>query len=539
MSGAALSSLGALEHSAQRLLERAREQVQAGQALDVMHVALAALAAPGDDATDPLPALAAMRAGGIDVATFDTLLRVELRVNAQPASAADGISDELRASAALWRQRAAERNLRVTDTLVLWAIMADENAVSQRVRALNGDRAAMLQVLESQLLPVVPETLASDWRKMGQRVVPASLAAADALAYAEAATLTWIAVPTPELRFKRMHAVLMANLLNVLGSAETPDIVLLEGRNGTPLDSASLVLAERLVSGEVFTDQRARLNQYHRVNRLSLESVRRLAHIPDKPAPQDVLQMAMQQAVEDQAILVLEHMEALERDNPVDAGLLAQLANGGDALVLGLFEQPEREDVPVDAALGLENIRQVPAREYSVTQTQALLREYYIPQWETQGFTFSEDAFDSVIKLEPGAWIELKRKTLPYLAVGLGRDAMQTVKEGRALVLDTARMALDALNELRQEWATTEERVREQFADVLAEARRDIEGLIANPDIRMENGRRVITRAHVVAQLICPNDSEFHYPGHAPKQLRRHSADDLPLLSFRRDSRVS
>jgi len=32
----------------------------------------------------------------------------------------------------------------------------------------------------------------------------------------------------------------------------------------------------------------------------------------------------------------------------------------------------------------------------------------------------------------------------------------------------------------------------------------------------------------VSAQLICPNDSEFHYPGHAPEQLTAHRQDDLP-----------
>jgi hypothetical protein len=29
-------------------------------------------------------------------------------------------------------------------------------------------------------------------------------------------------------------------------------------------------------------------------------------------------------------------------------------------------------------------------------------------------------------------------------------------------------------------------------------------------------------------QLICPNASEFHYPGHAPKHLIRHRLDDIP-----------
>jgi hypothetical protein len=160
-----------------------------------------------------------------------------------------------------------------------------------------------------------------------------------------------------------------------------------------------------------------------------------------------------------------------------------------------------------------------------------LVRNYYLPHWvDRYSIDFTEDAFDHIIALEPGAWINARRKTLPYLVVGLARDALQTVLGGEALIRDTAVMALDALEKLREEWATTEPRIRQQFEPVLDEAHDEITALIERPMPATDGqGNRVLTRAHVTAQLICPNDSEFHYPGHAPESLASHLQDDLPV----------
>jgi hypothetical protein len=520
-------AFGAMEASARRLMTRARELTSIGQALDVLHVILAALPAEGDEAVTSSLVLSALQARIERPELLRTLLSVELRLHGEAASEPGAVTEALRRCASLWRHASAERNVRITDAVVLWGVLSDDNAATHVLQELGVDRTALLHELEETFQEVVPPH-GAEWHPQSRRVVPLSVPADKVAAYKLAADLTHIVRPTKGLRYVGMHAVLMSTVLNVLGSCEPPQIVVLAGRNGTPLHETTLVLADRLASGELFTGQRERLRHAHAVHILNIETVAQLADMEDEPDPQDVLEMAMQQAVEDQAVLVLDRLEDLKDTDAEERSLRAQLSDPGDTLVLGLYELSDRGEVGVEEALGLHNVRQIAARPYSAERTKALIFEYYVPEWQTQGFTFTEDAFDSVIALEPGAWIELKRKTLPYLAVGLARDVMETIKGGTPLIRDTARMALDALTALRQERATTDERIRDQFSEVLHQAREDIEALIAQPNVKVENGLCVITRAHLIAQLICPNDSEFHYPGHAPAEARHYNLEDLP-----------
>jgi hypothetical protein len=119
--------------------------------------------------------------------------------------------------------------------------------------------------------------------------------------------------------------------------------------------------------------------------------------------------------------------------------------------------------------------------------------------------------------------------TLPYLVVELASGAIQTVLDGESLIRETLIMALDALEKLRDEWATTEMRIRDKYEHVLDEAHEEISALLQSPlPVKNAEGKLLLTRAYVSAQLICPNDSEFHYPGHAPDQLNAHLQDDFP-----------
>lgn len=524
-----VSSFGPLEPSASRLLERSRAITGFNQALDIIHVTLAAL---NTDESDPdtaetTPACALLRQVA-RVEQLRPLLTVELSLHADGTTPLDGISAPLRRCMGIWRQVMATRDIRPTDALVLWAILSDDNTVSRLMGALQVDLPLMLRQLEalfqSDALPDVEE------ERMAPRIAPTGLDEEEIEEYEEASEQTHIVKPSPDSREVGKHAVLMSNVLNVLGSLRPPDIAVLVGRNGTPLDDVKYVLADRLAGNEAFTGQRERLSHYRAVHRLNVASVLGLADIPDEPEPQGVLEMAMAQAVEDQAVLVLENLEALGQEGEAEAAMLGQLSLPGDALILGIYELADRGEVGVEQALKMKNIRQISSREYSAEQTKSLIFEYYAPEWEADGYTFTPDAFDSVIALEPGAWIEARRKTLPYLAVGLGNDAIQTLRDGAPLIKEMAQMALDALVKLKQEAATTDERIRDQFTDVLEQARQDIEALRADPQPRLDHGRYVVTRAHLTMQLICPNDSEFHYPGHLPPQQRLYRLDDLPSL---------
>jgi hypothetical protein len=324
----------------------------------------------------------------------------------------------------------------------------------------------------------------------------------------------------------------MSNVLNVLGNLDRSQFAMLIGRNGMPIYHVGQVLADLLAADTSFSDERPRLqHNYQGVYQLNLGSLRELARIPNKPQPFEVLQAILRLAVQEHAILILKNMEILRQRTEADERLLAALSNPGETLILGLYEQAEYGDHGPNITLNLANINNITAHAYSSLQTKTLVHDYYLPHWtERYSMDFADNAFDHIMALEPGAWINVRRKTLPYLVVGLASDSLQTILGGESLVRDTAVMALDAFEKLREEWATTEPRIRHRFESVLDEAFEEISGLLQKPMPECDNqGKQIVTRAHVTAQLICPNDSEFHYPGHAPESLVSHLQDDLPM----------
>ncbi|HEV2236574.1 MAG TPA: hypothetical protein VGR57_07920, partial [Ktedonobacterales bacterium] len=342
---------------------------------------------------------------------------------------------------------------------------------------------------------------------------------------------TDIVAPSTGCRFATAHAVLMSNVLNVMGALNHSQVAVLTGRNGTPLHHVEQVLTDLLAAGTTFSDERPRLQRdFQGVYRLNLAGVINLARLPNKPKPFEVLQSTLKLATQERAILVINNLELLRAHTEVEEQLLAVLSSPEEALVLGIYEQAEYGDHGPSETLQLTNSVHITAHAASSQQTKALIQEYYLPSWtEKHKTTFADDAFEHVIALEPGAWINSQRKTLPYLVVGLASDTIQTVMGGESLVRDTATMALDALEKLHEEAATTELRTRDRFEPVLEAAHDEIAHLLQLPMPETNaSGQLVLRRAHVTAQLVCPNDSEFHYPGHAPESLGSRQQDDLP-----------
>ncbi len=508
---------GPLEPSAQHLIETARALAQPGTALDSPHVLLAALT---DTNGGGKPALLAL--DDVTRATLVGALRVQAQMSAEQNANVDAITNRLRACKNFWNDEAPKRSLRLSDAFVVWAILIKDPLVAQVMQALAIDTNALRRDLEGRfaIIERVPPTMPA----------PSRLNEREALAYAEAAEHIEIVPATPGCHFAGMHAVLLANVFDVLGSCGLSQFVVLSGQNGTPYAEMPQVIADKLASGPQFSDARARLRDKRGVLLLDLTGIVLLAELSGKPEPHDVLRMTMKRAREEHSILVLNHIEILRNHQHVERTLLAELANPGETLVLGLYETHFRGDLGAERALDMPDILSVAARKYSGEQTRAVLREFYIPRWEIErGYTFADDAFDSVIALEPGAWINLKRKTLPDLVIGLAGDTIGTAEEGAHLIKDVARMALGALTNLRKEWATTDERIRQEFEATLEQARDDITRLIDAPDpVKDSRGYLVLTRAHVIAQLICPNASEFHYPGHAPEEVVGSRYEDMP-----------
>src|SRR5581483_2578675 len=240
--------LGTMEASAEELVNRARVFLQPGQALDVTHVFIAAL--PGDDSSTPPTQITSTMLSVISQPEIvRAMLSVEIKLHSVPATTPGAITDALRRAATIWLQHSAERKARVTDAVVIWGILSDDNAVTHLLRELKVDRAALLDALSHNFQYLVPDAdVRDDIRKSAHRVAPPSVSGDLVPAYLLAAELVRQVRPSLDHHFADMHAVLMSNILNVLGSCTRPEIAVLTGHNGTPMYSIPQVLADRFAS---------------------------------------------------------------------------------------------------------------------------------------------------------------------------------------------------------------------------------------------------------------------------------------------------
>lgn len=514
------------EHATYQFIEYAKGLVPADQNFSTMHVMLAALAdlAPEHATVNSVLALLDERRRE----QCRSAISVQLALYPEIPKTPDGFAPALVTALTQWEQDALKRNVRVTTSFIIWHLFMHQETIRTIFTVLGVDIDALTRSLEHHFDtlfasisepiagPTTGEPIYLEVREFTEQVRPSSVLSVN---------------PARKLLYTGMHAVLMSNILNILGTLDPTQIAILTGANGTPLYYVDQVLADTLEAREYQVDDRPRLHtRYERIYRLNLSGVRSLADQPTRPPPHLVLRMAIQEAEKNKAILVIKNMETLSAHTEADRAILSVLSEPSKTLILGLYETGVYSAFGPLQTLNLSNAVEIAARSYSLGQTRNLLQEYYLPQWEDRyGYAFVPNAFDSIIALEPGAWINLRRKTLPYLVIGLALDTIQTVRGGNALIAETAHMAIDALTLLEEEWATTERMIREKYKDTLEQARADIEGLILRPQPERDpQGRYLITRGHVIAQLICPNDSEFHYPGHSPKELVAPRQGDYP-----------
>jgi len=506
-----MDDYGKLEPSAQFLLERASAlALNAGQEFDTLHILLVTLMEPTTAGSASQSLTATLTEDHYK--TCIGAIRVQLQLHGRIATPG-AITPSLRLCLDLWIAEAQRRSLRVTETLILWAVVTGDDVISQILRTFAIDPNALTRDLERRF-------------EITSKLPPPRSGQGD-----EVRKHVEIITPSVGCHLVGAHAVLMSNVLNVLGKLDRSHIAVISGYNGTPLHHVEQVLADLLAMGTTFSDERPRLqHDYQGVYRLNMAGLHDAIVDASKPRPAQILETMLGIAAQERAILVIDGLELLEHQKKSDEEMLAVLANPGDALILGLYEMPILGGRSPEESLALANIDNIAAYASSAMQSKTLVRNYYLPQWtEKHKLTFAEDAFDHIIALEPGAWINLRRKTLPYLLVGLASDTIQTVLDGESLVHETLVMAIDALDKLHEEWATTELRIRDKYEPILDQAHQEITALLESPMPQLNaDGNRVLTRAHVSAQLICPNDSEFHYPGHAPEQLTAHRQDDLP-----------
>ncbi len=500
MSGLFNGKYGRLHESAEKLLSRA-QRLRGEQPLDTLHILLAAIE-PGTTETTISDILASY---------FEPLrkrlskfIKDELQESPAPASTAE-ITDRLTRCTGAWIQAADERNVQLTDAFLLWAILLKDSRTNQLLTyAFNIDVTTLATGLEERftLIQQGPvEHIALNGAASKKVHVPSMQ----------------VVSGSPPID-REMFSKDADDLLNALGESTKPwdrKFVILCGHNGSPVDTLIEVLALRLASNEPLIGSRAPLKKYKVLQRLDMEAIK------GRGDAADLLERAKQVCLEagKEAILLVDHIEALQGRGVIKERLKAQLLDQGEGIIFGRYVYVgERPDV----SLGLSSADIVDTEPLKGAQTKAFLKKYCFPQWNADGYTFTPDAFDSILALEPGAEIDEKRMTLPYLAVKLGNDTIQTAIFGEQLILETAYGALEALEQLhKEEWPTTPHEIRDHYEETLTKAASVIKGLLEKPLPEVQGGLRVLTSAHVVAQLINHNNSEFHYPKPAPRMGKK------------------
>jgi hypothetical protein len=347
--------------------------------------------------------------------------------------------------------------------------------------------------------------------------------------------------PSPDQRYAELSAIDVKTFLdNLADASEQAHVLVAIGRDGTLINELPKVLADRLQRGNTFAGQQTPLNAYTgKLYRMDLRTVIDRARQEKTFKPVTALKEAWKRLniLPEKPILLLDHIEALRTDKDqgkegeLDA-MRAQIADPRQLLVFGIFHAPNHGDHTGEATLNRpDTVITQPMNTYDEKQTKALIQQFYLKYWqkEGRGYVFAPNAFDTLIKLEPGAWVHRRRMVLPCLVTEVVSDAMATVALGDAQIEASARCALDAFELLRKEEAPGHPE-KGQFEPILNKAEKEIRELLPSSGggafgrlfggggkAKVAPGKPIrVTSAYVTAELICHNVSEFHYPNRFP-----------------------
>ncbi|HEY7414435.1 MAG TPA: hypothetical protein VH593_04530 [Ktedonobacteraceae bacterium] len=506
---------GPLQPSAKKLLECAERLVPAGWPFSPLHIVLAVLKDESGDI--PSSQILNTLVDSTQLNELKGFLEYGMQHGEPPASQ-DGLTQKLHECIQVWCKTIAERNVLLTDTVVLWTIITQDSSITHMMKNYDIQPELVTGVLVGKFE-----------RDERHSTVQASshFSSEEAQAYSKAEQLVQEVSPSSDYRCEHMHSLVTDGVLDVLGkSAQSKDgeIPILVGHNGSALEEVEKALADRLAANHhPFRGVRERLQEFKAVYRLALGKIHELPK-GQKPGPSLVLEMAKRYALDKKAILLISQIELLHGHTELEKSLRAPLVDRGDCLILGVYTLDHHSDVSKQLSLGLPNARIHLVREYDAQDTLTFLEKFYFPQWELLGYTFEPGAFDLLMKLEPGAWIESRRRVLPYLTVDLAEDTIDTAEEGNEEIHLAAERALKEIQNLRtKELPDVREGVRKQFEGLIKQAEEEIKALSAKPSPREDAaGHKVLKSGHLLAEFFCPtNESEFHFPGHNPFEMMR------------------
>jgi hypothetical protein len=474
----------------------------------------------------------------------DTLEKWKLQVQAKlrsftnPPALGQDSQDLKEALAQAQRNEAQLRRDRDDDRCLLLAVVMRSKHIQEYVEAANqGDLRRLLDRLSEGRTPglSVPDV-------SGVRDAAKQKAEEEAkLARAHLADHLREFRPTDDRRYADLQGFDVSTFLDFLADAAVQaQVIVAVGRDGTLIDEIPKAMADRLARKDTFKGQQSSLAVYTgKLYVLDMRAVLSHSKQANAPKPASLFRAAHEYVLglPERSILMLDHVEAIKSDakEPEIEDLRTAIADPGRLLVFGIFHAPNHGDHTAEANLGREEIiKTLPMTVFNKQLTLTLLAQFYLPLWRKElprGYEFADDAFDALIELEPGAWVHRRRTMLPGLVAEVVADAMVTAARGPDQVKATAEGALLAFAELSaQEAPSSQDRPR--FEKVLKQAETDVRNLAQPPkptsgplNLTLFGARTQppdpnrpikITAAHVLAEFICHNVSEFHYPGNAP-----------------------
>jgi hypothetical protein len=428
----------------------------------------------------------------------------------------------------------------VTDDIVLATILDRENTIQSIVQAAGVDYSSLIRQLDPQPIvnPVPP--LPNNPPALSQ----SQIAAKEAEQEAERAKkvledLLDIAKTSGDSRYVNFQAVDINTFMTTLAeSVDDRNLVVCMGQNGSLIEVLEILMSDHLADQTAFTGVLAPLHGHSaKLYKLNMENLVSLLGKAGAPKPASVLKAAREKlmAMPEKPILMLDHVETIRGNTKEMEDLRFELENHSRLLMFAIYHAADQDEPVRNARLELEHVKALYFGAYDAAQTKQLIDQFYKHLWGKQGpskgYAFTKDAFDLLIALEPGTWHDQVRKVLPFLAIDVTEDALRTAARGDAALRETVACAQQAFRDLGDELTRTPERAK--YEPLIRRAEEEVRhlvtptagggllGFISNPRVpRVDpNKPKMITSGHLVAELICRNRSEFHYPPFKPKGI--------------------
>lgn len=413
------------------------------------------------------------------------------------------------------KARARWNNQPLTDAMLVWAILSDENAA----------RAETAAIIRDTCPEVSLDAIVAELEQHADDSAPNKrITATDHLKW-----MPKLHAPHPTIQSHLKHLDVMLAIQSAIARVtEAPEqrrFVLPSGQNGSPLHELWRLLSDAVKADSEAYDGRTG------VWVANISDYLRWADPPLFPGADKLLGEGIQYVQDQGGLLLLEHVEKLKQTTsgnwlPLHRELLGQLREVPGALIVALYEtQPGDNPQHALREMGLDDQDAEPVAIpiYSAAHAVHSIKDHFAPEWEQQGFVFDGDVLDEargpfcdILALADGARYREEPMAFPYLLVNI-TEYLMTRRSAPATISDWARTAKECVEALTPPVADqTGQQVKAYYDPLLTRALLQVGRLVDSPNFGKQGARLVITRAHLTATFLGSGLCEFVYPARLP-----------------------